>query len=167
MSMTPEPPQSRPRIWLRVVLALSLALNLLFVGLVAGAAMRFGGMGAHRMPPPVGSALYRAMPRDDRRALREMMFDRHRDDRAEERRADARAIAEVLRAEPYDGAALERVVRDQLARRHGWMESAQAEWLDRVGAMSADERRAYADRLNDAMTAKSRRRGWWRDRPGD
>ena len=51
MTETLEPPKPRTPKWVRVLLALSLALNLLIIGLVGGAMVRFGGSDGMRPPP--------------------------------------------------------------------------------------------------------------------
>ena len=71
------------RMWLRILVIVSLTLNLLFIGLVAGTFARVGPP----MPPPppsVGAAMFKAMPPDDRKEIRERMRgtrDMHRDER--------------------------------------------------------------------------------------
>ena len=72
------PPASSPapapgmKPWLRVVLGMSLAVNLLILGLVLGAVLRFGGPG-DRPPPPTSVSMFRALPSDDRRDMRNML----------------------------------------------------------------------------------------------
>ena len=56
MTVTPEPEKETRRVWPRVVLVVSLGLNLLFVGLMLGAVARHGGPEGRRTPPTVGAA---------------------------------------------------------------------------------------------------------------
>ncbi|GHF50689.1 periplasmic heavy metal sensor [Seohaeicola zhoushanensis] len=158
---TPAPQPARSRWWLRALLIGSLALNLLFIGLGVGAAMRFGGPEGHRPPPSVGSALYRAMPPQDRAAMREQIRKLRDEDRGEGRKADAERIAGVLRQTPFDADALGSLVRDQFTRQSKWFTGTQEAWLARVSAMSAEEREDYAERLLEAIEPKSKKHGWF------
>lgn len=145
MSDTAPAPKVRP--WLRLLLAGSLALNLLVVGLVAGAAWRFAGPGHDRGPPPTGVALIRALPPADRQALRDRI-------RAEappdtDRRAEAESLARALEAKPFDRDALAAEVARQTHARGSFQSILLKVWLDHVAAMDDDRRAAYADRLVD------------------
>ncbi|MFC4670097.1 periplasmic heavy metal sensor [Seohaeicola nanhaiensis] len=162
MDMPPPAPQpARSRWWLRGLLIASLALNLLFVGLAVGAAMRFGGHDGKRPPPSVGSALYRAMPQEDRVAMREEMRKLRDADRGTTRKADAERIAEALRQTPFNQTALGELVHQQMTRQSGWFTATQTAWLERVAAMSAEEREAYAERLLEVIEQKPKKRGWF------
>lgn len=156
-----EKPGQGMRTWVKVLLVSSLALNLMFVGLACGLALRVGG-GKDGRPPSVGAALYRAMPEADRRALRKEVRRSH--DREAERarhRGDLLAVAETLRAAPFDRAALETLVRAHLmARPHG-LDQARMAWIGRVAAMTDAERAAYADRVVEVFDAPPRKARWF------
>jgi len=144
--MAEKSEQPRTRLWIRVLLIVSLGLNLLVVGLVGGAMLRFGPDG---MRPPlrsVGAAMYRELPRKDRRALWAGSSHAH-GDRHARRKADALAVSAAIRATPFDAAALAAVLDEQAERRLGFRQSMQSAWLARVAGMSGAERQAYADRL--------------------
>lgn len=152
--MTPDPTEKLPagRRWLRVALAVSLTLNLLVVGLVVGAAMRFGGPdGGHKPPPSMGAALYRELPRDDRKAVRAAMKSAH-GQRKSDRATEAQRLGDALRAQPFDAAAVQAVMAVQAQARADWQGGVQQAWLARVAAMSDAERIDYANRLQKAMT---------------
>lgn len=159
--------QYRPmRPWLRVLLVGSLALNLLFAGLAAGIALRFGEAGG-RPPPSVGAALYRSLPDPDRKALRGEIRRMHGDgDHRARHRAEALAVAQALRAEPFDPAALEALVAGHLDARNSGLAEVQASWLARVAAMDSAARLAYADRLTAAFEGGARERRWFKRREG-
>lgn len=158
----PTPPRMRP--WLRVLLGVSLALNLLIVGLVAGAMMRFGGPDGMRPPPrSLGAALYRELPRDARKTIRAAMTSGP-DGLALHRRDGVREIAEALRTEPFDPVALAAALDARARAQAAWLSSVQAAWLDEVKAMSATERAAYAERLEDALNRPHRRKRDRKDR---
>lgn len=167
MSMTEDTARGPgSRNWMRVLLAVSLALNLLFVGLAVGAAMRFGGMAAHHRMPSVGAALFRALPEADRRNLR--VRSRELLDHEHERppMAEAGEIVAALTAEPFDRLALEAIVARETQRRHAWITATQKAWVDQVAAMSAAGRREYAERLQEVMERRARWLGR-RDRARD
>jgi len=141
---------------LRILLGVSLALNLLVLGLVTGAMLRFGGPHGMRMPPrSLGSTMIREMPRQDRHAMREQAFGDPAS-RRDHRRVGAAAMSAALRAVPFDREALHAVVSEQARHREAVQASVQAAWLARVDQMSDAERAAYADRLQHAQT-KTRR----------
>lgn len=144
-----KPPRTRG--WIRILLGVSLALNLAVIGLAVGAALRLGGPGADRRPPPpVGALLYRELPREDRRLLRSHAIG-DRDTRHARRQADALAVDAALRATPFDRAALQAVLDRQAQHRIDRQRSVQRAWLERVSRMSAEDRAAYADRLQEAL----------------
>ncbi len=153
---TPKPPRMRP--WLRLVLFASLALNLLVVGVVAGAVLR-GGPDRYRMPDrDVAFAYIRALEEEDRRALRREAIRRFRDDDSLRRnapRAHYDTALSLLRQAPFDAAAFDAVLRRQqegvLARAAVGREVLVA----RVAAMPPEARAAMADRL-EAEIAKRR-----------
>lgn len=151
-----EKQEAMPRMGreLRIALAVSLALNLLFVGIVAGAILK-GGM-PHRIESardlgfgPFSTALTPA----DRAALRQNFLSRGKDMREMrgEMRGDAEALLIVLRAEPFDAAAL----RAQMARAVGRINErvalGQELLADHLAQMSPDERRAFADRFEQSL----------------
>ena len=142
----------RTPLWLRLVLGVSLGLNLLIAGLAIGAFARFGDMGGGRAASQtLGAAMFRELPREDRRALHKGAM-RRGPHTAQMRQAQATAIATVLRADPFDPEALGDVLQTQAAQRMDWHHTAQLAWLERIAQMSTAERASYADRLYDSLT---------------
>ena len=165
MSQPGPEKSSRARMWVRILLAVSLALNLLFIGLAVGAAARFGGPDGRRLPPSVGAALIRALPAEHRRGLRDQVRAQRDADRREQGRTEAQAISETLRAPQFDPDTLAELAGRQLTRHNGRLVAMQRAWLDQVKDMSAEERKAYAARLQEVMSGKHVRRHWFnRDR---
>ncbi|GHG97410.1 periplasmic heavy metal sensor [Pseudodonghicola xiamenensis] len=151
-----KPPRMRP--WLRGLLAVSLALNLAVAGLVIGAAIRFGERHERSHPPmPLGALLFRELPREDRKMLRDRGWET-REDRNARRRAEAAALDTALRAVPFDPAPLEAFVARDAARQQAFETAMHAAWLSRVAAMSDAQRDQYADRLQDALRRQDERR---------
>lgn len=139
---------------LRIVLFLSLALNLLFVGLIVGAAA--GGHPVRRigMVPDVGfGPLSGALTREDRRALR-AAFAAEASGLHETRTAihdDFRALAEVLKAPDWDRAAAEAILARQAARGAERMEVGRRVFLAYLAGLTAEERAALAERIGRAL----------------
>ena len=103
---TPNPapkPMRRTPIWLRVVLLVSLALNLLVVGVVAGHFLRDDPKGrvprVDRMQAPMTFAL----SHEDRRAIGKALRQEYRDNRPsrEEVVAEYQGVIAALRADPF------------------------------------------------------------------
>lgn len=157
---TPTPtssPGSRPEgrcpRWLRIALGLSLALNLLVLGLVGGslAAYRKSGM---RPPGDMAIGAYtEALSRDDRRALRRAFlaeratFEARRDQFED----DAEDLLDALRADAWDEAAVAAIFARQQARASEGLDAGQALLLERFRGMDPAARRAYADRLEQIL----------------
>lgn len=152
MSMENDKSPSRRSVWLRILLGASLALNLLVLGLAIGAVLRFGGPDGARRPPPVlGAALYRELPREDRRAYRKAMQELP-NVRGPDRKTAARQIAQLLRATPFDPDALGTLLGEYATRRDKWHAMAGMVLLEQVDQMSENERMAYADRIEEALS---------------
>ncbi len=143
--------------WMRVLLGLSLALNLLVLGLVSGAMVRYGGADGMRPPPrTVGATLFRELPPEDRRAIRDrsngmMMMNGMNMNHHERRMAAASAVSAAMRAKPFDRDALSAILEQQAAQRDGFETSVQQAWIERVANMTDAQRHAYAGRLEHAM----------------
>ena len=158
-----KPPGDRPSSGrgLKWALFLSLALNLLVIGALAGAAMR------HRMAPPgpVGfdpvarfwaDAPGAAEGRADRGAWRDRLAART-EDRAE-RAVRMQALSAALRADPFDASAVESLLAAERAAFALRLETGHAGFLDRLSGMSASERARFAERL-ERFAARSAARG--------
>ncbi|WP_316014208.1 periplasmic heavy metal sensor [Roseobacter sp. HKCCA0434] len=134
--------------WTRIALIVSLAVNLLIVGIVAGD--QFRDRGAPRIPvtPDLRAtiaALPPAMQDDLRAALREAVPDRREMGRV--RRQEARDFARLMQADEVDRAALETL----LARRSAGMDAMRARvqerLVDALVSLDREERLALLDRL--------------------
>ncbi|WP_226892540.1 periplasmic heavy metal sensor [Phycobacter azelaicus] len=150
------------RPWLKVLLAVSLAANLAVAGLAVGAALRWhdGGHPSHR-PPSVGSLIFHDLDPDTRRDLRRRAEGEFRSYSAR-RRAEGDAVIAILMAEPLDLDALADLLRVQADTRHGFHLSVQQAWITQVEAMTPDERKHYATRLQSKLHHHG---GWVKHRP--
>ncbi|MFC6637597.1 periplasmic heavy metal sensor [Sulfitobacter sp. JBTF-M27] len=145
---------------LKWALGLSLAINLILVGFLAGAAMRFSGKDwAERRPGPElllsGAPFVRALPHDARRALGRKLRREATDlpSRAE-RRALYASMIEVLRTEPFDPDDISAIFATQASTAQSLQSRAQAGWLEIVSGMTADDRADVAARLEEALTRR-------------
>lgn len=154
------PVTAQPRRWPSILLALSLTLNLLVLGVVAGAHVR-DTSDARRFPPPERTAardmgfgpFIDALPRDLRGQMGQVLRSRGgmmRPDRTALAQ-ETREMLAALRADPYDSAALEDLLVAQHARVSERVELGRAALLDQISAMSPDERAVFADRLEQQM----------------
>lgn len=152
----PDPPKRRR--WMIPLLVASLAVNLIVVGIVIGALLspdgpRRGGDGQRSVRGVVGEPFFRALPEDARREMvRDLMANR---DRARENRAALRqrfeAFLAALRSDPFDAAEVGRLLGEQRGAAVRRQELGEELLLKRLEAMSAEERAAYADALEDRL----------------
>lgn len=146
---------------LRIALAVSVALNLLILGLVAGAVLRDGGPRGRMMGDVAFGPFTEALAPEDRAALRREFVQRlpgMRDVRRQ-MRADFAGLLAALRAEPFDMEAVRGLIAGQSDRMAERLALGQDLLLGRIGAMTPQARADFADRLEDRL-----RRG--PDRPG-
>ena len=137
--------------WVKVLLGLSLAVNLAVAGMVAGIALRHDGGGerSDRVAylAAFGAPYMRALPRDDRRALLRSLRSGEGGPLPDSaaRRAMFHEVVEVLRARPFEPQALAEAVSRQAEASVAAQRRLQGAWLGVVAAMSQEERMAYAD----------------------
>lgn len=148
----PVPPAASGK-GLRIALGISVALNLLVVGLVAGALLRDGDPRARMVRDLDFGPFTEALSPRDREALRRSFVERApglRDVRRE-MRGDLETFLNVLRSEPFDAAALQAVMDNQAGRMSRRIELGRELLLERLAAMPPAERAAFADRLEKRL----------------
>ena len=156
---TPIPARLSRKI--RAVLLISVAFNLLFVGLVVGMAIKGppDGRGVSAVDRRSDSFYTFALNKEDRRALRRRMQDEGFDLGAG--RATARgnllSIVATLRAEPYDAAAFAAAVANQDKTRETMRIKGQTIFVQHVNGMDAVTRAEFADRLEEMSRRKPHR----------
>ena len=157
----PEPaPRPGASLWTRAILIASLVLNLVLLGAIAGAGLSHRAVPERRMAAEGGlGLLYDALPPADQRALRRSVLAELRDrgPMRGEMVADTRALLAALRSDPFDRAAAAAALDRQRSRAAGFLETGTERMLDHVAALSADARRAYADRLEDTIRRRIER----------
>lgn len=164
--MTDTPPAPRTGRVLRIALVLSLTANLVILGLVVGASF-----GRHRGGPPeaisagIGFVPFiSALPREERRAFGKALSERAGalSENREAFRREFDKLLELVRAEPFDVGAVQAVLESQQQRLSERQDLGRELFLERLAAMSQDERAAFADALAERM--KRGPKGWHRDR---
>ncbi len=152
-------PAPKSGMGLKILLAVSLALNLAVVGTVAGAMLR--GHDDHR-PPPFAvrdfsfGPFTEALTRDQRRAMLRDFASKGpglHDMRAQ-MRGDLDAVLASLRASPFDPAAFQAAVVRQGEGIAARTDAARTALVTLIVGMSETERAEFAARLENALTRK-------------
>lgn len=161
--------QNRPagrgvKAWTRGLLLVSLGVNVIIISAVAGAYIRFGGGGSDKRPPrqdEIAGTYTRALSPDDRRAIVRQMRSKQADfavTRAQFR-ADFAAVIAALRAAEFDKDSVAAIFERQRSYGVSRVELGHELLLDRLSLMSAEDRAAFADRLERSAAKKDKRQG--------
>ncbi len=159
-----DPVIPKPNRWLKRGLFLSLAVNLLIVGIVAGALLRPGSGPGGKSPaprPPVEwmQGVVRQLPEDAQAELRKGFLN----NRGELRRirsgfrATRQEMMRILETEPYDPQAMEALMRQQDAAWRSIVAKGQMLFLDTIAAMTAEERAQFVQNLKENRDKDGRR----------
>lgn len=164
MTTQPPPPAPKPRRWVMPLLFVSLAANLLILGLVAGAFLspdgpRGGREDQRAVRGVLGEPFFRALPEGDRRAMiRDILGNREQFRETRDALRDRVAsFLDALRAEDFDRAEVERLLGEQRQAAISRQSFGESLLLDRLEAMTASERAAYADALESRLQGLRRR----------
>jgi len=150
----------------RFLLFASLALNLLIVGMVAGALLRGGPGGKAGLrgdAPPLYNVGYgpygRAFSKADRKIIAGAMAARSADlrENREEFRARSLTLLQALRAVPYDPDVVLEIVSQQQASLQDRQSIGRSLLLDHLAAMDDEARSKYANRLERSLHRGGRR----------
>ena len=150
MTDTDQSQTHTPR-WVKITLTASLCLNLLVAGAFIGA-NSFDHDGPRRDASSrgsVGGPLARALPNENRQALRASLLGGGQDLRSqrEEMRTLRAQTLIALRVQPFDAEAFEMLLAQQTAIGSTVATVGQAALLEQIVQMSDEERATYADRL--------------------
>ena len=140
----------------RIALILSLAVNLLFVGLIVGAAMTRHRQG-NLTDRAVGfGPLTAALTRDDRHALRERFLQTIPDRKAfsAAAAADFAALVAALKADPWDSAAAGAALQRQGLRSQERLAQGRAILLAHITGMTTAERQDFAARIEAVLAGR-------------
>ena len=140
---------------LRIALAISVALNLAIAGLVAGAVLRNHSPGGREdFARELGFGPFtEALSREDRRALRQSFLAKAPDARnvKRQRRDDAMAVLDSLRATPFSADVLTAVMSAQQQRTARQLALGQEVLRDFLIAMTPADRIEFAGRLEQRL----------------
>jgi len=147
---------------LKILLALSLAVNLAVVGIVAGVALR-GQDGERHRPLAVRDMSFgpftEALTREQRRAMLREFGTRGpglRDMRAQIR-GDFETVLAVLQADPFDPEAFRAAVEGQSRRVADRAEAGRDALVALVAQMTPAERLVFAERLQQTLSRRAGR----------
>lgn len=160
-----ETPPKAQRRWVMPVLFLSLAVNLLIAGLVAGAFLspdgprKSGGDDQRYIRGVLGEPFFRVLPPAERRAMvRDVMANREQFREGREAlRARVQGFLAALRAESFDRAEVERLLMEQRQAASRRQDFGEGLLLDRLENMTPAQRAAYADALEEKLKGLRRR----------
>ncbi|WP_292293949.1 periplasmic heavy metal sensor [Marivita sp.] len=153
-------PKPKAPLWMRVTLLVSLAVNVLILAAVTGFFLSGGpDRRADRDRGDFGSFYTRALSDQDRRALRRDFvsgLERQGRDRGAFL-ADLQATLDTLRATPFDPEAFVSAMAEQSDRRARREDLGRQVLANRIAAMTDEERRAYADRIEARLSNLAQR----------
>lgn len=161
--MTNAVKPAKMRLWIRLVLFVSLALNLLVLGVFVGAVSHGpdGGPWKHKTIDPV-TPYMRALDDDQRKALRYRL----RDSFVAKRKKDGKgalsgyqSALEILRQEPFDRDALLENLKQQSNANAERRVAGQTVLADFIANMSPADRAGFADQLEEELE-EWRNRAW-------
>ena len=144
-------PEQKPRIWSRLLLGVSLALNLLVAGVIAGGVLsrNHGPEGRPHLRDSGMFALVVMLPKENRLELRRQLGageGASNGGRSVRSLLDAR-IVELVRGEPFQAVLFEGVLSERRSQQNRRAENAERALTAQVTSMTAEQRNKYADRL--------------------
>jgi uncharacterized membrane protein len=159
MPMDNPPPAAAPGAprWMRILLVVSLALNLLILGAAAGMILR-GGPGPQAVRDLGFGPFAAALSPEDRAALRQAWVASGGGEGRRATRDEMRRLLDLLRADPFDAAALSAHVARGSERMAGRLQLGMSLIEERILALSPADRLAFADRLEKELGRAPRRR---------
>lgn len=148
--------------WVRVLLVVSLTVNILIVGWATGTMIRLDNTRDVRRGPPGGAAdLIFALPQSHREALRQDLANSLGDRRngASSPSQTHEQLQDILRAAPFDADALRAHLEHRQDRETQRLDAARESLIERLALMTDEERASYADRLMQRSARGSERGG--------
>lgn len=170
----PPPPGDaappRRRRWLGWALGASVCINLLVIGVAAGAMLRHWGPPAAEIPAGFDQVtlwrVFKTLPDEDRDAVRDLLRSRRDDLRgmARERREARRGIAEVVEAEPYAPDAVAEALSAARLVENRSRDLADGLFVEFAGRLSPETRAEIAEALRERRRGPGHGHGRWRDK---
>ena len=157
MSDTQDKKPSGMRPGLRYLLIGSLAVNFIIAGLMVGATV--GNKRSGDRPPREGDILgayTQALSSQERREIGKNIRDHHRalGEKPMRPREVLQQMLEALQAEPFDPEAVKALIDQQSEKAFERRKIAQGLWLEYVSDMTAEERAAYAARIQEVLSKR-------------
>ena len=146
-----------PRKWTKVLLIASMALNACFIGIIIGVKLTQDEMRPQRAPSAQGSLYLRALSHKDRRALGKSMRSYHTPEMRQTVRAGYENALQLLRATPFDAAALQTLMEDQTKASEERLAYARGALIAHLSAMSDADRAEFANALEQALNRGPKR----------
>lgn len=160
-----EQTKSGMRPWLKLLLAVSLALNLVVIGIVAGSAWRFrDGPGKGQRPPMLMGFVFKDLGRKEVNALMLAQAEDGEHPREQHRR-EFQQIITLLSEETLDSVAIQTIFDSHVVETQGLLHSVARTWVQRLEGMSFEQRLKLAGRMQNHLERGPRRgKGENRDR---
>ena len=146
-----------PRKWTKMLLIASLGLNACFIGIIIGVKLTQDEMRPQRAPSAQGSLYLRALSHKDRRALGKLMRSYHTPEMRQTVRAGYENALQLLRANPFDAAALQTLMEDQTKASEERLAYARGALIAHLSAMSDADRAEFANALEQALNRGPKR----------
>lgn len=153
MTEPTQTPVTRTPVWLRIVLFVSLALNLMVVGIIAGHVLRDAPPRKVPRVDRIEGPMTFALSHEDRRAIGRALRDEYRQNRPtrQQMMQEYKGMVTALRADPFRPEQLEEAFQRQRNAANDRVEVGQRLLMDHLKSMSAEERHAFADRLEEGL----------------
>ncbi len=155
-----RPPSKPPFRWGRVVLFVSLALNLAVAGVVGGAILGRFGPDRHEITArDISFGLFsEALSPEDRKALRRayVQANPNRGADRQKMRDDLQTVLTALRADPFEVNILRQALEAGAVRIMERQERGQTIVLDHLAKMTPAARAEVADRLEETLKRRAR-----------
>lgn len=151
--MTETPITKAPR-WMKIVLPISLAINVGIAGVVGGTMLRAPDIARDRIEAPEGVAtLARAMPIAFQRELRAILRDQRTEMRPEREALSTlgRRFIVTLNEDPFEVGKVEVIFQDHRELLTDMTEVAHDAIIQQIILMKPEDRARYTERLQDRM----------------
>lgn len=137
--------------WARIILVVSLSVNLLIAGAIGAALWKHSGARVHHEPRRGDIwPIILALPRQDRDRLRQLQEARFAaTDTTDEQPPLWQSFASALRQDPFDPGPVQHLLGAQADLRLRQLRAGNAALLERIVAMSDTERLEFADRIEE------------------
>lgn len=155
---TSEPQPVRSPRWIKIVLGLSLAVNLAIAGAVAGFVLRGAPVRDNRGDMGFAAPYMSALTIEARRDILRAMRANDALPKRSTRRAHYAEMIAALRAEPFDVAKVQEILTRQAQSVGQVQDVAISAWLATVGAMSVAERAIYVAQIEEVLRRGPRRK---------